>query len=58
MYQLQKKRKENAERTTRLIESTTMSERKKDEDLLSILVAKTEEIQKQIDYLLEKIYCN
>lgn len=58
MYQLQKKRKENTERITHLIESTTMSERKKDEDLLSILVAKTEEIQKQIDYLLEKIYCN
>ena len=32
--------------------------RKEKGQRFSILVAKREETQKQIDYLLEKIYCN
>ena len=51
------KSKENLERINRLINSQeSKNEKEKDEVLLAQLVAKRQEVQEEIDYLLHKIY--
>ena len=55
MYKLQRKGKENLERINQLIKSQE-PKNKKDEALLAQLVVKRQEVQKEIDYLLDKTH--
>ena len=57
MYKLQRKGKENLERINQSIKSQEpTNEKEKDEALLAKSVVKRQEVQKEIDYLLDKIY--
>ena len=55
MYKLQRKGKENLERINQLIKSQE-PKNKKDEALLAQVVVKRQEVQKEIDYLLDKTH--
>ena len=55
MYKLQRKGKENLERINQLIKSRE-PKNKKHEALLAQLVVKRQEVQKEINYLLDKTY--
>ena len=55
MYKLQRKGKENLERINQLIKSRE-PKNKKHKALLAQLVVKRQEVQKEINYLLDKIY--
>ena len=57
MHKLQWKGKENLERINQLIKSQEPTkEKEKDEALLAKLVVTRQEVQKETDYLLDKIY--
>ena len=57
MYKLQRKGKENLERINQSIKSQEpTNEKEKDEALLAQSFVKRQEVQKETDYLLNKIY--